>query len=68
MLLDIFLLLILSKALNVSGHGAVVFPPPRNMIDSTEMPWSGKVPDDVPAVSDPNNGVWCPIPNVNLYK
>ena len=47
---------------SVSGHGAVVFPPPRNNIDHEETPWSGPVPDSVPAVSDPRNGVWCPIP------
>ena len=54
--------LFLEVITNVSGHGAVVFPPPRNNIDHGEQPWSGNVPDQVPAVSDPKNGVWCPIP------
>ena len=47
----------------VWGHGAVVFPPPRNNIDHGEAPWNAEVPRPVPAVSDPKNGVWCPIPN-----
>jgi len=47
----------------VWGHGAVVFPPPRNNIDYGEAPWDAEVPRPVPAVSDPKNGVWCPIPN-----
>ena len=51
------------QVLEVSGHGAVVFPPPRNNIDHQEEPWSGKVPQPVPAVSDPRNGFWCPVPN-----
>merc|ERR1711988_118344 len=46
----------------VSGHGAVVFPPPRNNIDHQESPWSDGVPQPVPAVSDPRNGFWCPVP------
>ena len=58
--------LILSSRLGwagVWGHGAVVFPPPRNNIDHGEAPWNAEVPRPVPAVSDPKNGVWCPIPN-----
>ena len=47
----------------VSGHGAVVFPPPRNNIDHQESPWSDGVPQPVPAVSDPRNGFWCPVPD-----
>merc|ERR1719456_1152130 len=39
------------------GHGAVTFPPPRNAIDSDEMPWGGKVPAPVPF--EP----WCPYPS-----
>jgi len=39
------------------SHGAVTFPPPRNAIDSDEMPWGGKVPTPVPF--EP----WCPFPS-----
>ena len=48
---------------NVIGHGAVVFPPPRNNIDHGEQPWSGDVPHQVPPVDDHKNGVWCPVPS-----
>jgi len=41
----------------VSGHGAITFPPPRNAIDSDELPWGGKVPTPVPF--EP----WCPMPS-----
>ena len=61
---DITLLYLFSRLwAGVSAHGAVVFPPPRNNIDHGEAPWDGEVPTSVPAVSDPQNGVWCPIPN-----
>ena len=52
-----------SQEPNVSGHGAVTFPPPRNNIDHGEKPWSDGVPNPVPAVDDPKNGFWCPIPS-----
>jgi len=39
-----------------NGHGAVSIPPPRNAIDSNELPWGGKVPTPVPF--EP----WCPVP------
>jgi len=59
------LLFYLGKKLvtEVSGHGAVVLPPPRNNIDHQEHPWSDEVPQPVPAVSDPRNGFWCPVPD-----
>ena len=47
----------------VWGHGAVVSPPPRNNIDHTVSPWSDGVPRPVPAVSNPDEGYWCPVPN-----
>ena len=63
-MIDITLLFLCSRLwAGVSAHGAVVFPPPRNNIDHGEAPWDGEVPTSVPAVSDPQNGVWCPIPN-----
>merc|ERR1711973_211912 len=61
--LTLFLTILLVKIVDVSGHGAVVYPPPRNSIDHGEKPWSGEVPQQVPAVSDPKNGVWCPVPS-----
>ena len=30
----------------VRGHGAVVFPPPRNNVDHGEQPWAGQVSCD----------------------
>ena len=63
-MLVISLLVFCSQLLvQVRGHGAVVFPPPRNNIDHGEAPWDAEVPFPVPAVSDPRNGIWCPIPN-----
>ena len=63
-MLFISLLVFCSQLLvQVRGHGAVVFPPPRNNIDHGEAPWDAEVPFPVPAVSDPRNGIWCPIPN-----
>ena len=44
------------------GHGAVVYPPPRNNIDFDIAPWSGDVPNPVPAVDDQKTGYWCPVP------
>ena len=44
------------------GHGAVVYPPPRNNIDFDIAPWSGNVPNPVPAVDDQKTGFWCPVP------
>lgn len=43
----------------VFGHGAITYPPPRNAIDSNEMPWGGKVPTPVPF--EP----WCPMPSAD---
>ena len=48
---------------HVYGHGAVVYPPPRNNIDFDKAPWSQEVPYPVPAVSNPDSGYWCPIPD-----
>ena len=42
----------------VSGHGAVVYPPPRNAIDHELPPWSGQVPPSIPGVD-----AWCPFHN-----
>jgi len=42
---------------SVEGHSAATFPPPRNAIDSDEMPWGGAVPADIPF--EP----WCPFPS-----
>ena len=49
----------------MSGHGAVVLPPPRNNIDHGELPWSGPVPSPVPAVDDHSQGFWCPVADFN---
>eukprot|EP01043_Picozoa_sp_COSAG02_P006168 COSAG02_NODE_173_length_31245_cov_413.548096_23_plen_133_part_00 len=42
-----------------TGHGAVVFPPPRNAVDSDVLPWSGPVPSDPPGVESATG--WCPV-------
>ena len=42
----------------VASHGAVVFPPPRNAVDSDVMPWAGAVPRDPPGVESATG--WCP--------
>jgi len=42
------------------GHGAVVFPPPRNAIDSDLAPWNGSVPSPIPGVN-----AWCPMSGTN---
>jgi len=42
----------------VTGHGAVVFPPPRNAVDHDLPPWSGGVPNPIPGVD-----AWCPFAN-----
>ena len=47
----------------VSSHGAVVYPPPRNAVDHLLSPWADGVPNPVPAVSNPSEGYWCPVPN-----
>ena len=56
--------LIFSLAISyVWGHAAMVYPPPRNRIDSDTAPWSSDVP--FPFRSDPvtsDIGYWCPIP------
>lgn len=44
---------------HVYGHGAVVFPPPRNNVDSDLPPWKNGVPSPVPF--EP----WCPYPTPN---
>lgn len=47
----------------VMGHGAVVFPPPRNAIDKDLAPWNGPVPAHPPAVESKTG--WCPVPARN---
>merc|ERR1711915_15432 len=47
----------------VVGHGAVVYPPPRNRVDYSLPPWSSGVPNPIPAVSNPDEGYWCPVPD-----
>ena len=42
-----------------TGHGAVVYPPPRNAVDSDVLPWSGPVPSDPPGVESATG--WCPV-------
>jgi len=55
--------ILISTLSSVWGHGAVVNPPPRNNIDHSLPPWSDGVPRPVPAVSNPSEGYWCPVPN-----
>ena len=50
------LLLLLTIISEVSSHGAVVDPPPRNAIDNDIPPWSGNVPNPIPGVD-----AWCPV-------
>ena len=38
---------VLALVVTVNGHGAVVFPPPRNAVDKDLKPWSGEVPCSV---------------------
>lgn len=51
----------------VDGHGAVTIPPPRNAIDSVEMPWAGTVPAKLGRDGmDPRP--WCPFPSAAAAK
>jgi len=50
-------LLALSALPTAYSHGASTHPPPRNAIDSNELPWGGAVPTPVPF--EP----WCPYPS-----
>lgn len=34
----------------VVGHGAVVYPPPKDAVDHAEQPWGGPVPKAPPGV------------------
>lgn len=52
----IFIIYLLSLFDNIYSHGAVVYPKPRNSIDSNLSPWSGKVPSHIPGVDG-----WCPV-------
>jgi len=54
--LAFFVVFLLSATSSVSGHGAVVFPPPRNAVDHDIPPWSQGVPDPIPGVD-----AWCPF-------
>ena len=53
-------LIALATIHSVEGHGAVVFPPPRNAVDKDLAPWSGKVPAHPPSVESKTG--WCPVP------
>jgi len=44
----------------VAGHGAVVWPPPRNGVDRDLHPWNGPVPENPPSVESDTG--WCPVP------
>eukprot|EP01048_Picozoa_sp_COSAG05_P018782 COSAG05_NODE_2813_length_2611_cov_1.736863_2_plen_223_part_00 len=44
----------------VLGHGAVVYPPPRQAVDKDLLPWNGKVPRTFPDVESKTG--WCPVP------
>ena len=44
----------------VTSHGAVTFPPPRNAIDGDKPPWNGAVPK-TKLGGEPFGG-WCPFP------
>ena len=48
--------LVVTWAGRAAGHGAVVFPPPRQAVDSELQPWSGPVPHPLPGVD-----AWCPV-------
>lgn len=54
----IILVLFVLTITRVVGHGAVVFPPPRNAVDHDISPWNGPVPEPIPGVK-----AWCPISN-----
>jgi hypothetical protein len=54
----LLLLLLLALAAEVSAHGAVTFPPPRNAIDADFAPWNLTVP----ALPIPFE-FWCPSPS-----
>jgi len=53
LIVNLFLLCFVRK---INGHGAVVFPPPRNAVDNNIPPWSGEVPNPIPGVD-----AWCPV-------
>jgi len=42
----------------VSGHAAVVIPPPRNAVDHDILPWNGPIPSKLPGVD-----AWCFVAN-----
>lgn len=52
---------LLNLITQVSSHGAVTQPKPRQAIDGALAPWNGPVPDPVPFTT-PN---WCAIPSAN---
>ena len=51
---------VLARLAGVAGHGAVVFPPPRQALDRVLHPWTGPLPDPRPADTD-----WCPVAGPN---
>jgi len=54
------LVLIFIQISQVLGHGAVVYPPPRQSVDRNLAPWNGPVPEDPPSVESMTG--WCPVP------
>ena len=50
----------LNLVVEVTSHGAVTFPPPRNAIDGDKPPWNGAVPK-TKLGGEPFGG-WCPFP------
>lgn len=48
------------------GHGAVVFPPPRQAVDKNLAPWNGTVPAHPPNVESKTG--WCQVVNASTGK
>ena len=48
------LVLHLLLPMSVVAHGSVVRPLPRQAVDRDLSPWTGSVPEPLPAVSAPN--------------
>ena len=45
-----------------ASHGSVLSPLPRNAVDNDLSPWTGAVPEPLPAVSAKNfAGTFCPV-------
>jgi len=54
-------MLLASTVSTATGHGALVFPPPRNAVDKDLHPWNGPVPGHPPSVESKTG--WCPAPD-----